>query len=164
MDYVFNGLPVHILIVHLVVVLVPATALAVLAAAVWPAARRWLGVVPPVFALALVILVPITTNAGAWLQARVGDAPLIAVHASLGNTLLPWVIALAVVAVLQWAWFRLLAPRTAPDARLLRRLIWAACVVAVLVTAVGATVVVVQIGESGARALWDGSFSEQPLR
>ncbi|PPL18335.1 hypothetical protein [Microterricola pindariensis] len=164
MDYVFNGLPVHVLIVHLVVVLVPVTALAVLAAAVWPAARRWLGVVPPVFALALVVLVPITTNAGEWLQARVGEAPLIAVHASLGTTLLGWVIALAVVAVLQWAWFRLLAPRTAPDARLLRRLVWVACVAAALVTAVGSTVVVVQIGESGARALWDGSFSEQPLR
>lgn len=164
MDYIFNGLPVHVLIVHLVVILVPVTALLVLIAAAWPAARRWLGIVPPLFALALVVLVPITTNAGEWLQARVGEAPLIAVHASLGLTLWPWVIALAVVAVLQWVWFRLLAPRTAPDARMLRRLVWAACVIAALITAVGATVVVVQIGESGARAIWDGSFSEQPLR
>ncbi|AMB58265.1 hypothetical protein [Microterricola viridarii] len=164
MDYVFNGLPVHVLIVHLVVVLVPVTALTVLVAAVWPAGRRWLGVVPPLFALSLLVLVPITTNAGQWLQVRVGEAPLIGVHASLGLTLMPWVIALATVAVLQWLWFRLLAPRTAPDTRLLRRLVWAAFILAALVTAVGATVTVVQIGESGARALWDGSFSEQPLR
>ena len=50
--------------------------------------------------------VPLTTAAGEWLQARVGEAPLIQTHAALGVTLYPWVIALAVVAVAQWLWFR----------------------------------------------------------
>ena len=163
-DYVVNGLPLHVLIVHVVVVLVPVVAVTVLLAACWPAARRWLGVIPPLGALALLGLVPITTAAGQWLQARVGEAPLIQTHAALGVTLYPWVIALAVVAVAQWLWFRLGAPRTAPTARVLRRVVGVVFIVAALIVATGSIVTVVQIGESGARALWDGSFSDVPLR
>jgi hypothetical protein len=163
-DYVVNGLPLHVLIVHVVVVLGPVVALAVLLAACWPAARRWLGVIPPLGALALLGLVPLTTAAGEWLQARVGEAPLIQTHAALGATLYPWVIGLAVVAVLQWLWFRLFAPRTAPTARVLRRVVGAVFIVAALIVATGTIVTVVQIGESGARAVWDGSFSDEPLR
>ncbi|MET0853515.1 MAG: hypothetical protein ABWY30_02710 [Microterricola sp.] len=164
LDYVVNGLPLHVLIVHVVVVLVPAVAVAVLLAACWPAARRWLGVIPPLGALALLGLVPLTTNAGEWLQARVPEAPLIQAHAALGVTLYPWVIALAAVAVAQWLWFRLLAPRTAPTARVLRRVVGAVFIVAALVVATGSIVSVVRIGESGSRAVWDGSFSDEPLR
>lgn len=163
-DYVVNGLPLHVLIVHVVVVLVPVVALTVLLAACWPAARRWLGIIPPLGALALLGLVPLTTAAGEWLQLRIGEAPLIQTHAALGLTLYPWVIALTVVAVAQWAWFRLLAPRTAPTARVLRRAVAAVFIVAALIVATGSIVTVVQIGESGARAVWDGSFSTEPLR
>ena len=45
------GLPAHPLIVHATVVLVPLGALLVLLHAVWPAARRRLGVVTPLVAL-----------------------------------------------------------------------------------------------------------------
>jgi hypothetical protein len=63
-DYEFNGLPVHILLVHLVVVLVPATALCLLLTAFWPAARRRLGFVTPLLALLALIAVPFTRAAG----------------------------------------------------------------------------------------------------
>ncbi|RZU64850.1 hypothetical protein EV379_1161 [Microterricola gilva] len=163
-DYVVNGLPLHALIVHVVVVLVPVVAVTVLLAACWPAARRWLGIIPPLGALALLGLVPLTTLAGQWLQARVGEAPLIQAHAALGVTLYPWVIALTAVAVLQWLWYRLLAPRTAPTARVLRRVVGAVLIVAALIVATGSIVTVVRIGESGSRAIWDGTFSDEPLR
>ena len=47
----FNGLPLHILIVHAVVVGIPLAALLTVLSAVWPAARRRLGIVTPIVAL-----------------------------------------------------------------------------------------------------------------
>ena len=89
-----NGLPLHVLLVHFVVVLVPLTAIAALLVPIWPAARRRLGIVVPLLALFDLVLVPIVTQAGEWLLARVPSTPLIQAHAALGRTLLPWVIAL----------------------------------------------------------------------
>ena len=42
-----NGLPAHALLVHLVVVLLPLTALAAVAVSVWPAAQRKLTFLVP---------------------------------------------------------------------------------------------------------------------
>ncbi|MCF4136294.1 hypothetical protein L1856_04490 [Streptomyces sp. Tue 6430] len=38
-----NGLPAHVLFVHFVIVLVPLSALAVVAGAIWPGAARRMG-------------------------------------------------------------------------------------------------------------------------
>lgn len=159
-DYEFAGLPLHVLLVHLTVIVVPLAALATVFAAAWPAARRRLGVVTPIIALVALIAVPITVSAGEWLEVRVGATPLVAAHAALGRTLLPWAVAVFIVAVLQWAWFRFGAPRM-PEKRwrLVVALVLAA---AVAVTAVGSVLTVVQIGESGARAVWTGSFTQNP--
>lgn len=160
MDYEFAGLPLHVLLVHFVVIAVPLTALCTVLAAVWPAARRRLGVVTPIIALATLIAVPITTDAGLWLEARVHITPLIAAHAALGLTMLPWAVAVFVVALLQWAWFRFGKAQLSSKAlRLVATLVLA---VAVAVTAVGSVVTVVQIGEAGARAVWTGRFIETP--
>lgn len=167
MDYEFNGLPLHVLLVHFVVVVVPVAALCTLLAAAWPAARRRLGIVSPIIALAALIAVPITTQAGEWLQARVGHTELVAAHAALGTTLLPWAIATFLVAAVQWFWFRFV---NAPDARFAsrvpgttaRRIITIALAVVVVILAVGSVITVVQIGESGVRAIWTGSFTPNP--
>lgn len=167
MDYEFNGLPLHILLVHFVVIVVPLAALCTLLAALWPAARRRLGLVTPIIALAALIAVPITTEAGEWLQARVGNTELIAAHAALGKTLLPWAIATFVVAAIQWFWFRFVS---APGSRFsslvpgktARLIVTIALAAAVVVLAVGSVATVVQIGESGARAIWTGSFTQNP--
>src|ERR1700727_1437698 len=98
----FAGLPLHVLLVHFVVVLVPLSALCTVASAVWPAARRRLGIVTPLLALAMLILVPVAIDAGQWLMERVPSTPLIRIHAALGNTLYPWTVALAIATVLQW--------------------------------------------------------------
>lgn len=160
MDYEFAGLPLHVLLVHFVVIAVPLTALCTVLAAAWPAARRRLGVVTPIIALVTLIAVPITTDAGLWLEARVHITPLIIAHAALGLTMLPWAVAVFIVALLQWVWFRFGTARMpAKAARLTITLILAA---AVAVTAVGSVVTVVQIGEAGARAVWTGRFVNTP--
>ena len=162
------GLPAHILLVHAVVVLVPLTALAVLLHAVWPAARRRLGVVTPLAALIVLILVPITVSAGEALEATVGVTPAVQKHADLGQTLLPWAIALFVIALIEWVWYRFVlgaagADSSDADSPLAARMPRAGRVASVAVIALAAIVIaggalidIVLIGDAGARAVWGG--------
>lgn len=152
MDITVDGLPLHPLLVHAVVVLVPLTAVAVILHAVWPAARRRLGFVTPLAGLVLVVLVPITVEAGEDLERHVPDTALVERHAALGDTLLPWVIGLLVVGIAEWVWFRWGATRPGGAVRVIGIVL---AVIAVLV-GVGALVDVVLIGEAGARAVWHG--------
>jgi hypothetical protein len=105
-----NGLPAHVLLIHLVIAAVPLAALLVVLHAVWPAARRRLGILTPLVALAALVFVPITTHAGNWFKhylissGRATGAwkDRIIKHANLGGTFLWFVIALFVVAVAVW--------------------------------------------------------------
>ena len=182
-----GGLPAHILLVHAVVGLVPVTALAVVLVAVWPAARRRLTWAAAGLAAVTLIMVPVTTQAGEWLERRVERTALLRAHTQLGDTMLPWTIALAVLAIAFLA-RKLLAdralrresavaaaggPGTAraePGTRGRSRAATAgpggrvvSLVLAVLtvVAAVGSVVTVYRIGDSGARAVWTGRFSQQ---
>ncbi len=160
-----NGLPLHVLLVHFVIVLVPLTALCAVAVPLWPAARRRLGIVAPLLGLANVVLVPLVTDAGEWLQARVPSTPLIRQHAALGLTLYPWVIALFLFTAVQWAWFFFFDREG--STRRPSRAVRTVAIVILAVVAVGlavATVVdVILIGEAGSRAIWENSFSPTPL-
>jgi hypothetical protein len=143
-----NGLPAHPLLVHAVVVLLPLAALAVVLHAVWPAARRRLGVVTPLLCLVSLVLVPVTTHAGEELEHSLGGTnDLIERHAELGDQVLPWAIALAVVGVAQWG-----LGRWSPVGLVVRIPVG---VVSVAV-AVVATVVLVRAGDAGAQAVWGG--------
>lgn len=113
MSFEIAGLPLHPLLVHGVVVLLPLAAGAVVLQAAWPAARRRLGVVTPLLAGICLVLVPITVQAGEALAAQVGVTPKIAHHERLANMLLPWATALFVVALGEWVWFRFVAPAMA---------------------------------------------------
>ncbi|MEX1078851.1 MAG: DUF2231 domain-containing protein [Homoserinimonas sp.] len=159
MDWRFGDLPLHPLVVHLTVVLIPVAALTLVLAAVWPAARRRLGLLPPLLSLLALILVPITTAAGSWLAERVGRTPLVDRHEDLGNSMLPWVVAMFVAAVAVWSWYRYFTGAT-PRIRLV---VSVALAVAAIVIAGGSVVKIVQIGESGAAAVWTGNFSEDPV-
>jgi len=164
-----NGLPLHVLLVHVVVLLVPATALCVLLAAVWPAARRRLGLLTPLIGLATIALVPLTTASGQWLKDRVFGTPLIETHAALGTALWPWSLALGLLGIATWLWYFLSDRRAhAEDARTRapasggHRAV--AVILAVLAVGLGgaATYQTVIIGESGSRAVWEGIFTENP--
>jgi hypothetical protein len=161
-----SGLPAHILLVHLVIVAVPFAALVVVVAALWPSARRRLGLITPVVALLALLTVPVTTHAGEWLKARVAMTPLIRRHVALGKGLLPWMIGLFVVAVLVWVWDR--AGRAAIDRSRARGSALhgpigrGVVAVVALAISVGAVQQVVRAGEAGSRAVWTGNFSAQP--
>ncbi|CAQ00462.1 DUF2231 domain-containing protein [Clavibacter sepedonicus] len=165
MSWQINGLPLHPLIVHFVVVAFPTAALLILVSALWPAFARRLGIITPLVALASLIAVPLATSSGENLEEKVGANPVLEVHTELGDTLLPWAVAVFVVAVAQWLWIRRLAAqeprRPGRDARPIPRsrhvAVTAVLAVAVAVSSVGAIVTTVRIGESGARAVWSDS-------
>lgn len=102
---VINGLPAHVLLVHIVVVFVPLAAILTIVSAVWPAARHRLGILTPITALIALASIPPTTHAGEWLIQRVGMDPELARHAHLADTLLPIVAVLFVLAAGLWALF-----------------------------------------------------------
>ena len=137
-----SGLPVHVLVVHAVVVLLPLMALVTVAVAVrrsWRSAAAWVVVADAV----VVALAFVAKESGAALQKRLQqfDAGVAKAHSEQGDVLWLFALGLLVAAVLVW-----LTSRSA-------RLVPAAVVVAVL--AGGAAVTWTYLtGESGARAVW----------
>ncbi|MCD2104607.1 MAG: DUF2231 domain-containing protein [Rhodococcus sp. (in: high G+C Gram-positive bacteria)] len=155
-----GGLPAHPLLVHLVVVLVPISALLLVLAVCWPAARIRLGLAPAVIALITLIAVPVTTDAGEWLEKQIPEDPLVQAHAELGDQMLFWSIGVFVLAATWWilhstrfaAW-RADPPDTSTSPKVWRVVVIAVAALSVLVAA-GSVVQVYRIGESGAKAVW----------
>ena len=162
MNWELNGLPLHPLIVHFVVVAFPGAALLLLLSAFWPAARRRLGIITPLLALASLIAVPLATSSGESLEEKVDGGALLETHTELGDTLLPWAIAVFVVAAALWAWQHyVLTPDAQRPTRRSGRPPGASsrscCRIFVVVASVGAIVTTVRIGDSGAKAVWSDS-------
>jgi Predicted membrane protein (DUF2231) len=160
-----NGVPAHALLVHVVVVLVPLTALALVACAAWPLLMRRFGLALPLLALVTLVSVPLTTSAGEWLEEHVAENALVETHAELGDEFLPWAVGLFVLAVvLWWLYRRAYAATTSSDdgasssagvSMPLRGVSFVLC----LAVAVGAVVQIYRVGDSGAKATWRGKFS-----
>lgn len=150
------GLPLHPLVVHATEVIVPAAALVLLLAVLWPRFRRWARYLPLSLALAAVVLVPLSKESGEALEHRVGGNALIETHSQLAEGLLPWVVALAVVTSALALWHR-------KDSWSLsyRNLTWipVALAVAGVLAATGTTVQAVRVGHSGATAVWSGDVA-----
>lgn len=153
-----SGLPLHPLLVHAVVVLLPLTVLALLLGQFWPAARRRLGVVTPLVALVVLVLVPITVAAGRSLAQVVGPIPAVETHEGFGEMLLPWAVGLFLVALGQWIWYRWGAPRLRETRRGLVTAVAAVLAVASVAVGAGSVILLVLIGESGSRAVWGGTL------
>ncbi len=155
-----NGLPVHILVVHAVVALVPLAALLTVLSAVWPAARRRLGIVTPLVALLAVGATFAAKEAGEWLQARVPQTPLINEHVDLGDTMFYFAVGLFIAAVLVWSVPTLMSRRSGQVAPP-----WVGVVVAVVAIVLSGAAVfqVYRVGESGSKAVWTGSFCPTPI-
>jgi hypothetical protein len=170
MDYTFAGLPLHVLLVHALIVLTPLIALALILIAAWPAARRILWMPVLIGGVLLLPLGLITIEAGKWLEARVPPAPLIQEHTAQGEDIVPWLITLLVLAVViaAWAVVELVAARRATSGgtgigRGIRIAVSVVLTIAALAVAAGTTWTLVRIGEAGSRAVWEGSFSDEPL-
>lgn len=173
-----SGLPLHVLVVHAVVVLVPLSVLGAVVVAVWPRARRWGWPVLVLTAVA-VACVPIATNTGEGLEHNLPSSPAIEAHAHLGDELLPYAAGMLVLllglmlvellrrqrsatAARQEGPGSMAAPRLAPGVARVLAIVLAALTV---VFAAATAVQVVRIGDSGARAAWgDTQYVEQPRR
>jgi hypothetical protein len=144
-----NGLPLHPLVVHAVVVLLPLAVAGVIALAVRPSLRGRFGpLVLGITALATVAI-PIATSTGEDLEHRVGNP---GEHARLGDTLIWFALPLLAAAVaLAWAGRREQGGRSIARA--------ARIVIPVLAVVIaGATLVqVYRVGDSGARAVWSNT-------
>lgn len=148
LDTIF-GLPLHPLIVHATVVLVPTLTVLVTLSAVLPRFRSWIGPVPVLAGLVSCVLVPLSTGSGEELEHRVGDSHLIEEHSELADTLIWFVIPLTLAAIaIYWMQRRSTTGQAAG-----KGVVAAVSVVAVLLS--GATLVdVALIGHSGAKAAW----------
>lgn len=148
------GLPVHALIVHATVVLLPLTAgLLVLSALVAKVAVR-AGLLLPAAGVVSLVLVPLTISSGTRLRARLPANPQIDAHANAANALLPWAVALALMCLVVW-WVSRRRGSGEGQRTLAARSV-ASVAIAVLATAgaVGAVVEVAYIGHLGASAAW----------
>lgn len=142
------GVPLHPLVVHATVVVLPVAALSVLLYAVWPRFRRWSGWGPLALAVLSVILTPMSTSSGESLEEKVGESALLEDHAEMGDLLIYWVVPLAVLAAVLFWWYRTGRNGKAPS--------WLGIVLslATAVAAIGTLVMAVLIGHSGAKAAW----------
>jgi uncharacterized membrane protein len=144
-----GGIPLHPLVVHAVVVLIPLGALGVGALSVVPKWRSRYGILVMCAAVAAALLAPVAKESGENLRAALGESDLINRHAQLGGTLLWGAVPLALVSVILW-WLGRRSERGQDVPR------WASVLVGVVGVAVAVIVLVqiVLIGHSGARAVW----------
>jgi hypothetical protein len=175
------GLPTHVLLQHVVVVLLPMAAVAAVLVAFWSWYRHHLGVATLGATFLITLAVPLTTQSGESLEARLPESPVIAAHAAAGDRV-QWVAAVfglclfAVVAldlrrrtsmtadlasaeswVSRWtpaSWRQGASSWTAPALMVARILLVAASIAVV--------VVVIQAGHSGAKAVWSNYPNLKP--
>ena len=155
----FNGVPTHVLLVHVVVVMVPLAALLAVLSALWPKARLRLGLLSPLAALVALVFVPVTTNAGEWLQEHVDNTDLVRRHAELGDGLLIWAGLLFVLSAVLWLSDIAADRHWSVPAALATRTARTVLAAAICVVAVVAVVQVYRIGDSGAKAAWQNRLS-----
>jgi hypothetical protein len=144
------GLPAHPLIVHAVVVLLPLAGAGTIAIGL---VRRWRRPYGPLVLAAAVVAtlsVLLAQGSGEELEHDVRKSELVEEHTEAGDTVLPFALALLVVAAAVALEPRLSAgrdrPLPAPAAAVL--------VVLAVATGAGATWKVVDVGHSGAKAAW----------
>lgn len=159
------GIPAHPLIVHAVVVLVPLAALGAIAVVISPWVRSHIGWLVAATAVLDVLLVPLATGSGESLEERIDETALVETHAEMGEQLLPWVIALALVVCAFMVLARLSSMRSpgAPSPAWARPAVSIGLAVLTVIAASGALVQVARIGHSGAEASWsDVSSADRP--
>ncbi len=166
-----NGLPLHPLVVHAAVVLVPLAVLGTIVAVVWPAARRRYGSLVLGTAFLATVCSILAEQSGEGLEHVLPRSAAIEAHQELGDTLKLLAGGLFVVfgaylflhrraaaAVRHEGPGTATAPTMAGGTRVAAGVLAALTIVLALVTAVQ----VYRIGDSGAQAVWGGRvYTEQ---
>ena len=172
-----GGLPLHPLIVHFVVVLLPVASIGALLSAVWPAVRRRFGWLTVAAAAVAAGLVPVATTSGNNLVTGLGGSnPLIDKHQQLADMMIYWAIglfvAVAALMILHTAAERqtrrsgaaeaefdvdgggqvATATRTKPSTGIALGMIVA--MLATVGLAVGTGIHIYRVGDAGARTVW----------
>ncbi|WP_380161847.1 DUF2231 domain-containing protein [Kineococcus sp. R86509] len=174
-----NGLPVHPLVVHAVVVLLPLAVLGTILVAVLPRWRARYGGLNALVAVIATALCPIATSSGEALEHRVGDP---GAHAELGDQLVWFALPMTLLAIVLW-WVQRRHRADTPDVTAVTadaaddtkdpgargrgpRAVRGLGVVAVLsvVAAVAAGVQVYRVGDSGAEAVWADQMTSAPAQ
>ena len=121
-----------------------------------------------ILSVLVVVLVPLTTEAGEWLERRVASTPLVRTHTELGDTALWVAIPVALLALLVW-WRRREGSRIQADGTGRRTFLAPASTAVTIVLSVLAIAAagaagydIYRIGDSGAQASWQGQFSTSP--
>jgi uncharacterized membrane protein len=154
-----NGIPLHPLVVHAIVVLFPLAVVGTLVIAVRPQWRTRYGYLVVAAAAAATALSPVATASGEELQKRVGDPGY--EHAELGEQLV-WfgIVLLLASAALVFLQRRAETLSAGPGATAVRRpsknLITVAAVFAI-VAALATGYQVYRVGDSGAKSAWGNS-------
>lgn len=146
----FFGIPVHPLVVHAVVVLVPLVALGTLVIAFWGKARRRFGWLLAVFSVGAVGGAIFAAQSGEELFESMGEeaSSTLSSHMSWGRVAFWPALAMALALIAMMLTTRRLDPEQRPPT-----LYWVLAVIAVL-AAVASLVLVVMVGHSGATAVW----------
>jgi uncharacterized membrane protein len=151
-----NGVPVHPLVVHAVVVLLPLAIIGTIAIVVRPQWRRRYGPLVVLGALAATVLIPVATSSGEALQERVGNP---GDHAELGDQLIWFAIPLLVLSA---ALVYLDRRKTQGKPPVGPHSLTTVVAVLAVVSALAAGVQVYRVGDSGARAAWGDKISAAP--
>jgi hypothetical protein len=148
----FNGLPLHPLVVHAIVVLLPLATLGTIAIAVRPTWRTTYGPLVVGAALVATVLLPVATSSGESFEERVGSP---GEHAELGDQLIWFALALLITSAVLVGLELRRARQTAPTPS---RAITTMAVVAVI-AALACSWQVYRVGDSGAKAAWGDTGS-----
>jgi hypothetical protein len=159
--WVIDGIPLHPLVVHAVVVLLPLAALGAVVIAIRRSWRRTLGVPVLLVALAGVAAVPMATTTGTQLWTALGGHnPLIDVHAQRASWLLPvallFLVLLAAAVLTERATARAEAGAHARTATATRARTATGLAVLAALAGLAVTAVVVWVGHAGTVVVWQG--------
>jgi hypothetical protein len=160
--WTIDGIPLHPLVVHAVVVLLPLAALGAIVIAVRRSWRRTFGIPVLVIALAGVAAVPMATTTGTQLWTALGvNNPLLDVHAQRATWLLP--LALGFLVLLAGAVLTELAAvraevgaHAAPADTATRYRVATGLSVLAALAGLAVTAVVVWVGHAGSVVVWQG--------
>lgn len=157
----FNGLPIHALVVHAVVVLLPLSILGTIAIAVRPAWRRTYGLLVLGVTFVATALIPVATKSGRALQHRLPFVQL-GHHRQLGEQLkyfaIPLLLLVIALVVLDRRGSSAASDATGSRPSGPSGLFSVVNVVAALAVLAGIAtgVQVYRVGDSGAHAVWSG--------
>lgn len=145
------GLPAHVLLLHVVVSLVPLTAVLLIVCAVWPAARRRLVWLVATLSAITLLATPLTVTAGEWLAdtGKIGGSPELDAHMAAGEYGLYMALGLAAAAALL-AGLHVALARGGNVGSVLRLGI----VAVVIALASGSMFAIHTIGSTGTKAAW----------